>query len=313
MRNLFLLSFLLTSIGYSQTNSQFLKCVPSYQLEACTLANLEFFPKSSVELKFNVEYIDNCSGTPISLGVRDSSNNAFYQFSCGSGIQTTAFNGVGPVVSFDTTPGVTYTGGFNLACDIRVTGISTDISDNTREILNRTVELLKAFNLIIGKAKDIDSLAVAIETLITQIDVGSIKTLIMTLYNNTVALRDSYALEHKDETVEALNEVIVDIKMKICSNPPLRAGNERFCTGVEPIDPPPADPVKALAQSITSIRQASNDVIEVIKDQFSGNVVYAVGALAVAKADTKSDYMRKICGELDKASVHDNACEPYKP
>lgn len=310
MKKLLLWSFLLLpTVASAQLNTQLLKCVGSFQLELCEIVPSTFFSNSPAELEFDVDFVHNCTGSPVSIGIKDESNNSFHKFERSPNMQNMKFNGHGSLKMFDTTPRLTKFGGFAVGCDVRVTRLETDVSSNTRNLLDSQLKLLESYNLLITQAKDIDSLATTIDTLLTKIDLASLKSLFVNLYNNTVKLRESYTSEDETDVADALDDVVADLKNKICGNPPLRAGNETICgpqTGT-----PASDPVTEISSSLTKIKNASKLTIETLKTGFSNTIVDASAALAVAKVSTKTTFMTKICSELDKAGVVDISCEAY--
>lgn len=307
---LFFLLLTLPAVAKAQFETQLLKCVESFQLELCEIVPTTFFAYSAQELEFDVDFVHNCSGSPVSIGLRDENTKAFYKFERAKTVQNMKFDGHGDVKIYDTTPKLTKFGGLVKGCDLRVTRLETDISTNTRKILDKQLQLLAVYNQLISQAKDIDSLATTIDTLLTKIDLGSIKSLFVNLYGNTVKLRDSYNRDNDTEVVDALDDVIADLKNKICGNPPLREGNEAICGTIPGV--PSNDPVADIKTARTKIKQASKLTIETLEAEFSKAVVEATGDLAVAKAATKKLFLTKICSELDKAGVIDISCEAYK-
>lgn len=280
----------------------------------CYLTEYSLAVKTSVERSFLIQYTMPCIGHEISVGIQDQTRKTFWPFKQSGATETLPIESYGPLMTFDPDRSWTASADFQVGCQLVAKVIEMDLSTTEKKNLNLLVDSIKSQESLVGQVLRLSSNVTLLKTIIVQLDIKSIASILAEKYVDTGALADSYEKQNKADAAAALRTVQDDLKAAICLSPALSEEHRDICTELsEGSQPSEAEVKKTLTEkattALTELGTASDSVVKLSVDRASELVVSMADVLAYASESTASDATTKVCPSIKNLNIKTTICK----
>jgi len=207
------------SYGYAQITLKehlLISCVTdNYYYYTCSLKEGVLYPDSPWEKVYKITYRQSCKGHSLNIGFRlgDIKKSITY----GPNDQTIKITGKGSLELVDFNKKLTSHASLIIKdCLITINSILTDLSPNSKNSLNATLDQRDRLAAILGNFTNIESSANTILSLVTQLNPSQILSLMQSLRKDVVEMQD---ITPKGRDKRTLQGIIDLIDNKIAENP----------------------------------------------------------------------------------------------
>lgn len=284
----------------------------------CKIAsNVVISPKTPVEQQIDVQYQFKCIGDEVELGLKDLSRGTSYRFTQSADWLTVPVTGYGPIQLVDFNPDGEWTASasFQPGCSLDAKVIAFDLATAEKKRLEDAVNAVSGQSKVVTDLGPLVSSVAVFKTILNQLDIPSIVSLLREKYNTTLALKEKFDGMSNLDSSNALSLVLDDLKVGICLNPAMAEKNRDICPEEAPVQPAPSeaeqkkDLVAKATDALTAIETAETTVKQSAAAAVSSPLVTASELLGYASDSTKKSTLDKLCPLLKTLGVNDKNCK----
>lgn len=280
----------------------------------CAVTQFDLQVAAPVQRELLIGYRFACLGDDVNIGILDGGTKAFYEFSQSKDWLTLpAVTGYGPFKLHDPDTGWTEGAYFVPGCSLDVKIQYSDLSTPEKNRLGELVRSATQANAVVKSVEPLLSNVAIFKTIIAQLDIPTIVSLMREKYDSTKLLKDSFDRERNTVASNALSLVLDDLKLSICVNPVLAEKNKDICgeSGQSPVEK--KDIVDRATEALTQIETAVEEIKRASATAASDTLVKIAMLLGYSSEETKKKTLDELCPVLQNLGVENSICKKDNP